>query len=127
MVSPLTNVHKDDEHHEEKDGMDAMVIKALRHRREVHFANEIKGSVIHGKISTWLRHSYAMPSMSTVPLIALITVWVVQFYESLGADLVGNSNNAHRSADPPACHPTRLPANPPAVSTLTCACSLARV
>jgi len=86
LVSPLTEVHEDDAHHE-TEHMNGLVIKALRHRREQNFANEIKGSVMDGKISNWLRHSYAAPSMSTVPLIALITVYVVPFYESLGADL----------------------------------------
>ena len=42
---------------------------------------------MNGKMSNWLIHSYSAPSMSTVPLIALITIWVVQFYEKLGADL----------------------------------------
>jgi hypothetical protein len=59
----------------------------LRQRREELFANEIKGDVKNGQISNWLLYQYSFPSMSTIPLGALITIWVIQFYELLGADL----------------------------------------
>lgn len=70
-----------------QEGMSEETIKALRHRRESRFANTINGSVKEGRLTNSILCAYSAPSFSTVPLTVLISVYVVQFYEKLGASL----------------------------------------
>jgi len=63
------------------------LVKALRKRREIHFANDIDGPVHAGRLSKWTIFAYAPPSLTTVPLTLLISVYVIQFYETVGASL----------------------------------------
>lgn len=70
-----------------KQGSSKDIIKALHIRREEHFANHIEGPVRNGKLSRWLIMAYAPPSLTTVPLTVLISVYVIQFYEKVGASL----------------------------------------
>ena len=65
--------------------MPLQVIAALR-RRRAKFAN-VEGPVTAGRLRTGFMLSYAAPSFSTVPLTMLISVYVIQFYEVLGASL----------------------------------------
>eukprot|EP00039_Didymoeca_costata_P008779 m.116284 g.116284 ORF g.116284 m.116284 type:complete len:901 (-) comp14228_c0_seq2:244-2946(-) len=70
-----------------REGMDPDIAKALRNRRKTLYANEIQGPVHDGKLSKSVLFAYSAPSFSTVPLTLLISIYVVQFYEKLGADL----------------------------------------
>jgi hypothetical protein len=55
--------------------------------RDKSFANKITGGVHEGKLASSVLYQYAAPSLSTVPLLLLIGVWVITFYEKLGANL----------------------------------------
>lgn len=79
-------VHPDDQAMV-REGASADVVKGLRLRREKHFANEIEGPVHSGSLSKWKVFAYAPASMTTVPLTVLISVYVIQFYEKVGATL----------------------------------------
>ena len=80
-------LHKDDKLLLEA-GMDRRLVEALRVRREEHF-HHVKGPVDGGKMSHCDRCSYAAPSLGTVPLTILISVYGMQFYEVVvGADLL---------------------------------------
>lgn len=79
-------VHKDDQVLVDA-GMKPELVKALRKRREIHFANDIDGPVHAGRLSKWTIFAYAPPSLTTVPLTLLISVYVIQFYETVGASL----------------------------------------
>jgi len=57
----------------------------LRYRREAVFANPIEGPVHGGSLSNWTLFAYAPPSLTTVPIPVLISVFVIQFYEKVGA------------------------------------------
>eukprot|EP00947_MAST-08B_sp_MAST-8B-sp1_P005580 g5580.t1 len=64
------------------------VVKALRERREELYGHaEIKGPVKGGKISLCKRISYAAPSLSTVPLTIVISVYTIAFYEKVNASI----------------------------------------
>lgn len=80
------DVHPEDQHLVD-GGMDANIVKALRHRRDEHFANDIEGPVHGGRLSRCTMMIYAPPSLTTVPLTVLISVYVIQFYEQVGASL----------------------------------------
>ena len=68
--------------------MDRRLVEALRVLREEHF-HHVKGPVDGGKMSHCDRCSYAAPSLGTVPLTILISVYGMQFYEVVvGADLL---------------------------------------
>ena len=68
-------IHDQDAHLTEKYGK--QMIAALRKRRELQFANP-SGAIRGGGISMCLRLSYAAPSMATVPLSLVISIWVIQ-------------------------------------------------
>ena len=65
--------------------MPIQAIAALRRRRAIFAA--VVGPVTAGRLKTGFMLSYAAPSFSTVPLTMLISVYVIQFYEVLGASL----------------------------------------
>ena len=70
------------------EGADPSMLKALRNRREQNYANPMTGGVGDGgRLSKCVRLSYAPPSLTTVPLTLLISVYVIQFYEQVGATL----------------------------------------
>ena len=48
----------EDEELVKETGMDPLVAKALRHRRQSLYANEITGPVHEGKLSNWLVLAY---------------------------------------------------------------------
>jgi GPH family glycoside/pentoside/hexuronide:cation symporter len=80
-------MHKDDEHLL-RAGMDKRLVEALRVRREEHF-HHVDGPVDSGRMSVRDRCAYAAPSLGTVPLTLLISVYGIQFYEVVvGADLL---------------------------------------
>eukprot|EP01043_Picozoa_sp_COSAG02_P033876 COSAG02_NODE_2336_length_9114_cov_4.097615_4_plen_970_part_00 len=82
-----TIMHKDDENLL-RAGMDKRLVEALRVRREEHF-HHVEGPVDNGRMSMKDRCSYAAPSLGTVPLTLLISVYGIQFYEVVvGADLL---------------------------------------
>ena len=78
-------VHKDDAHLVQQ-GHDPVVLNGLRERRE-NYANPIEGAVHSGSLSRCTLMAYAPPSLTTVPVSTLISVYVVQFYETIGATL----------------------------------------
>ena len=79
-------VHRDDRPLVDS-GMDHVVVKGLRQRRKECFGNEIEGGVHAGRLSRFTMMCYAPPSLTTVPLYLLISVYVIQFYENVGASL----------------------------------------
>lgn len=80
-------MHKDDEQLLAA-GMDKRLVEALRVRREEHF-HHVQGPVDEGRMSLKDRCAYAAPSLGTVPLTLLISVYGIQFYEVVvGADLL---------------------------------------
>lgn len=79
-------VHPDDKHLL-KEGHDRVVLNGLRARREENYANPIDGPVHSGSLSKCTLFAYAPPSLTTIPVSTLITVYVVQFYETIGATL----------------------------------------
>ena len=80
-------MHKDDEELLQA-GVDRRLVEALRVRREQHF-HHVEGPVDAGRMTTKDRCSYAAPSLGTVPLTLLISVYGIQFYEVVvGADLL---------------------------------------
>lgn len=80
-------MHKDDQELL-RAGMDKRLVEALRVRREEHF-HHVEGPVDAGRMSTKDRCAYAAPSLGTVPLTLLISVYGIQFYEVVvGADLL---------------------------------------
>ena len=80
-------IHKDDEELLQA-GADRKLVEALRVRREQHF-HHVEGPVDAGRMTTKDRCSYAAPSLGTVPLTLLISVYGIQFYEVVvGADLL---------------------------------------
>ena len=81
------DLHEHDMELVKSGGHDRDTIKALRERREKHFANDIDGPVRGGQISLCTRLAYAAPSFSTVPLTLVISVYGIQFYEKIGASL----------------------------------------
>ena len=84
----MHGVHDDDRGIVERGEISPEGARALRRRRsDLYGANEIKGPVTGGKLSKKVLCSYAAPSFSTVPLTILISVYVVQHYEKLGASL----------------------------------------
>jgi hypothetical protein len=78
-------VHKLDKHLVSQ-GHDPVVLNGLRERRE-NYANDIDGAVYSGSLNKCTLMAYAPPSLTTVPVSTLITVYVVQFYETIGATL----------------------------------------
>ena len=68
-------------------GHDPVVLNGLRERRDQNYANPIEGAVHSGSLSKCVLMAYAPPSLTTVPVSTLITVYVVQFYETIGATL----------------------------------------
>ena len=80
-------MHKDDEQLLAA-GMDKRLVEALRVRREEHF-HHVEGPVDAGRMTLKDRCAYAAPSLGTVPLTLLISVYGIQFYEVVvGADLL---------------------------------------
>lgn len=80
-------LHPDDADLVARGEIDEDVAKALRHRRAKFYANEISGPVHDGRLSRCTICAYAPPSLTTVPLTLLISVYVIQFYEKVGASL----------------------------------------
>lgn len=80
-------LHPDDKQVVEKGFVSEEQAKALRYRREQQFPNDIKGPAGAGKLSNLIVFSYAPPSLTTVPLTILISVYVIMFYENIGASL----------------------------------------
>lgn len=80
------SLHEDD-HHAVAAGLPADIAKARRGHREDNFANKIHGSVKDGKLDWKVKMSYAPASLTTVPVATLISVYVVSFYEKVGATL----------------------------------------
>ena len=83
MSQPL---HEDDKE-AVAAGLSPDVAKARRGIREKRYANPINGGVHDGKLDFCVKMSYAPPSLTTVPVSTLITVYVVSFYEKIGATL----------------------------------------
>ena len=79
------DVHPHDAHLIDK-GHSKVVLNGLRERRE-NYANPIEGAVHSGSLSRCTLMAYAPPSLTTVPVSTLISVYVVQFYENIGATL----------------------------------------
>ena len=80
-------VHEDDKGLVADGVLTPSAAKGLRQRRDKLYANEIEGPVHSGRLSKRVFWSYSAPSFSTVPLTVLISVYVVQFYEKIGASL----------------------------------------
>jgi hypothetical protein len=80
-------LHPDDKAKVARGEVSAATAKALRHRRSTNFANQIEGAVHSGRLSRCVIAAYAPPSLTTVPLTLLISVYVIQFYETMGASL----------------------------------------
>jgi Na+/melibiose symporter-like transporter len=87
MVTDRLVLNEADKHDVQIGNLSELVAKSLQHRRKHFFANEITGSARGGKLGNWLVLAYAAPSFSTIPLTLLISVYVIQFYELLGANL----------------------------------------
>ena len=62
---------------------------ALRHRRSTAYQHVVAGDADahEGRLSCCMYLTYAMPSMGTVPVVMLISVYGVTFYEKLNANL----------------------------------------
>lgn len=89
LLSPDTPVHPDDKGLVDNGVLSAREAKLRRQMQERNFANEFTdGDDVRGRrLSTCVRMAYAPPSLTTVPLTLLISVYVIQFYEQLGAAL----------------------------------------
>ena len=60
---------------------------ALNNRREMCYANEITGKGNDGNLSMKIKLAYTAPTMSTLPIIVLLAVYMNVYYEKLGASL----------------------------------------
>ena len=60
---------------------------ALNNRREMCYANEITGKGHDGNLSMKIKLAYTAPTMSTLPIIVLLAVYMNVYYEKLGASL----------------------------------------
>ena len=60
--------------------------RVLSKRRNEHFPH-VEGPLQSGRLSAWTYISYAAPSFSTTPCSVLISVYLVPFYETVGAQL----------------------------------------
>ena len=60
--------------------------RVLSKRRKEHFPH-VEGPLQSGRLSAWTYISYAAPSFSTTPCSVLISVYLVPFYETVGAQL----------------------------------------
>jgi hypothetical protein len=60
---------------------------ALKNRRDVCYANEITGGAHDGNLSLAIKLAYTAPTMSTLPIIVLLAVYMNVYYEKLGASL----------------------------------------
>ena len=80
------DLHEDD-HHAVAKGLHPDIAKARRGHREDNFANKIHGGVKDGTLDWKVKMSYAPASLTTVPVATLISVYVVSFYEKIGATL----------------------------------------
>ena len=65
----------------------AKTFDALKNRREQNYANEITGSGNDGNLSLAIKLAYTAPTMSTLPIIVLLAVYMNVYYEKLGASL----------------------------------------
>ena len=86
-IHPSTEQHPDDTHVVQEGRVTGLVAKMLRLRRIKTFANKITGPVHDGRLEFFTLFSYAMPSFGTGALTAMIGIWMIDFYERLGADL----------------------------------------
>eukprot|EP00943_MAST-04B_sp_MAST-4B-sp1_P004026 g4026.t1 len=80
------SLHEDDQH-AVASGLHPDIAKARRGHREDNFANKIHGGVRDGRLDWKVKMSYAPASLTTVPVATLISVYVVSFYEKVGATL----------------------------------------
>lgn len=87
LLDPNVPVHPDDSELVSTGELSSTDAKLLRVRRDAHFPNPIVGPVSNGTLSKWVLFAYCPPSLTTIPLTALISVWVISFYENLGASL----------------------------------------
>ena len=62
------------------------VEEVLSKRRDEQYAH-VEGPLESGRLSLWTYLSYAAPSLSTTPCSVLISVYLVPFYETVGAKL----------------------------------------
>ena len=65
----------------------AKTFDALKNRRKQNYANEITGSGNDGNLSLAIKLAYTAPTMSTLPIIVLLAVYMNVYYEKLGASL----------------------------------------
>eukprot|EP00808_Paulinella_micropora_P019709 g69819.t1 len=80
-------IHEDDQELVRRGSMTTLQVQALRYRRNTQFPNPIEGPVQQGRLSRCTMFAYAPPSLTTVPIPVLISVFVIQFYEKVGAGL----------------------------------------
>jgi len=65
----------------------AKTFDALKNRRKKNYANEITGSGNDGNLSLAIKLAYTAPTMSTLPIVVLLAVYMNVYYEKLGASL----------------------------------------
>jgi hypothetical protein len=65
----------------------AKTFDALKNRRKKNYANEITGSGNDGSLSLAIKLAYTAPTMSTLPIVVLLAVYMNVYYEKLGASL----------------------------------------
>ena len=59
----------------------AKTFDALKNRRKQNYANEITGSGNDGNLSLAIKLAYTAPTMSTLPIIVLLAVYMNVYYE----------------------------------------------
>lgn len=64
----------------------AQTIKALRHRRDTAYQH-VEGPEHDGRLPLSIKLAYTAPTMSTLPIVLLLAVYMNVFYEKLGAPL----------------------------------------
>ena len=69
-----------------KERRRSTVQEVLSKRRDEQYAH-VEGPLHSGRLSMWTYLSYAAPSLSTTPCSVLISVYLVPFYETVGAKL----------------------------------------
>ena len=65
----------------------AKTFDALTNRRKKNYANPIEGKGHDGNLSMAIKLAYTAPTMSTLPIVILLAVYMNVYYEKLGASL----------------------------------------
>mmetsp|Transcript_14155 Transcript_14155/g.17769 ORF Transcript_14155/g.17769 Transcript_14155/m.17769 type:complete len:1028 (+) Transcript_14155:104-3187(+) len=78
------NLHEsNDEEGQKKENVMQQLLTAMKLRRTKY--KNMSADDHH--LSLWVRHSYCMPTFSTLPVITLLAVYLTSFYENMGVTL----------------------------------------